>query len=151
MRIGEHIISMAKRAGSTALVTATMVASLGAVTIATAPAAVAAPAASAAQRYVRVRPQRRTYYPQRRTYYPAYRSYQGGGFAQRASQVGYNDGFARGRYDRSIGVRRPNPTGHGAYQNALNGWVRDWGSSGTYRAYYRQSFLRGYWAGYGRR
>jgi hypothetical protein len=69
--------------------------------------------------------------------------------AERGSYYGYYDGFYRGQYDRQQGVRRPNPQGHGAYQFALNGWERDWGSANTFQQYYRQSFMRGYQDGYG--
>jgi hypothetical protein len=70
--------------------------------------------------------------------------------AERGAYYGYYDGFYRGQYDRNQGVRRPNPQGHGAYQFALNGWERDWGSANTFQQSYRQSFMRGYQEGYGR-
>jgi hypothetical protein len=70
--------------------------------------------------------------------------------AERGAYHGYYDGFYRGQYDRNQGVRRPNPQGHGAYQFALNGWERDWGSAQTFQQAYRQSFMRGYQDGYGR-
>jgi hypothetical protein len=73
-----------------------------------------------------------------------------GFIAQQAQQVGYRDGFERGQYDRSIGVRRPNPQGHGAFQFGLDGWQQDWGAEQSYRMYFRQAFLRGYWDGYRR-
>ena len=80
-------------------------------------------------------------------YYPQYRN---SGFNSRAQQQGYNDGFQRGAYDRRIGVRRPNPTGQGAFQHALSGWEPRWGSSHAYRSIYRQAFLSGYRQGYSR-
>jgi hypothetical protein len=143
--IGRDVLSVAVRAGAGRALSVALAASLGVVAAQAAPAATPSPAGMQ-RRVVRV-------VPQRRPYSPAYRSYRSGSmFTQRAAQQGYADGYARGRYDRSIGVRRPNPTGHGAYANALNGWVQSWGGSGTYRSHYRQSFVRGYWAGYsGRR
>jgi hypothetical protein len=74
-----------------------------------------------------------------------------GEVARRASRQGYFDGFRRGQYDRSIGTRVPKPTGHGAYQNAFNGFDPDWGYALTYRQAYRQGFINGYAAGFGRR
>jgi len=71
--------------------------------------------------------------------------------AQRAAQQGFEDGFVRGQYDRSIGVRRPNPQGHGAYEHALNGWNPEWGGASTFQQYYRSYFLQGYQQGYGGR
>lgn len=109
-----------KRLGAAALLGAAIFAGVGSVQ------------ADAAQRYYH------------RSGYSGYRS----GFAARAQQQGYADGVARGRYDRSIGVRRPNPAGHGAYQNGLNGWSREWGSAGTYQRYYRGAFMQGYRDGY---
>jgi hypothetical protein len=48
-------------------------------------------------------------------------------------------------------VRRPNPEGHGAYANGLNGWDSSWGAAAGYRQRYRAAFLEGYWSGYGRK
>jgi hypothetical protein len=78
------------------------------------------------------------------------RPVQGGFFVRQAQQFGYRDGFQRGVYDRRIGVRRPNPPGHGAYQHALDGWQPSWGGAQVYRAHFRQAFLGGYWDGYRR-
>ena len=69
-------------------------------------------------------------------------------FIQRAAQTGYRDGYERGRYDRSIGARRPNPQGHGAYEFGLDGWDASWGNQSMYRQYFRQYFLQGYEDGY---
>jgi hypothetical protein len=74
-----------------------------------------------------------------------------GEVARRASRQGYSDGFQRGQYDRRIGTRVPKPTGHGAYQNALNGFDPDWGYALTYRQSYRQAFVHGYASGFGPR
>jgi hypothetical protein len=71
--------------------------------------------------------------------------------AARAERQGFADGFARGQYDRSIGIRKPNPQGHGAFAKALNGWDPKWGGAGTFQQSYRSSFLEGYWSGYGRK
>jgi hypothetical protein len=70
--------------------------------------------------------------------------------AERGSYYGYYDGFSRGQYDRNQGIRRPNPQGHGAYQFALNGWERDFGSAQTFQQAYRSAFMQGYQEGYGR-
>jgi hypothetical protein len=71
---------------------------------------------------------------------------------QTAANRGFEDGYLRGQYDRNIGVRRPNPQGHGAYEHALNGWVEDWGGAAAYQQIYRQYFMQGYEQGYaGRR
>jgi len=85
--------------------------------------------------------------------YPSYgNGYETGALMQRAQQYGYNDGLERGRYDRSIGARVGKPTGHGAYEFALNGWTQDDGYSAQYQQTYRQSFVQGYWDGFnGRR
>lgn len=89
-------------------------------------------------------------------YDPRYRSDREGDedreeVARRAAQQGYYDGYQRGQYDRSSGSRRPNPTGHGAYQYGYNGFDPDWGSGLTYRRYYQQYFVQGYNAGFGQR
>lgn len=68
--------------------------------------------------------------------------------AERGAQQGYSDGYVRGQYDRQLGVRRPNPQGHGAFQHALNGWNPQWGGSSTFQQYYRQYFMQGYEQGY---
>jgi len=70
--------------------------------------------------------------------------------ARRGAQIGYQDGYQRGQYDRAQGVRRPNPQGHGAYQNAFNGFNPEWGYALTFQQTYRQYFLQGYNSGYGR-
>jgi hypothetical protein len=72
-------------------------------------------------------------------------------FTKRAAASGYRDGFERGEYDRRMGVRRPNPKGHGAYQFGLDGWDRTWGNRSTYQQYFRQYFLTGHQDGYNRR
>jgi hypothetical protein len=66
--------------------------------------------------------------------------------ARRAAQNGYAAGYERGRYDaiRDRGRPNPNPQGHGAYQFALDGWSREWGSGATYQNYYRHYFVQGY-------
>jgi hypothetical protein len=71
--------------------------------------------------------------------------------AKRAAQQGYYDGYQLGQYDRAQGTRRPNPQGHGAFQNALNGFDPEWGSALTYQRYYRQYFVQGHQAGFGQR
>jgi hypothetical protein len=71
--------------------------------------------------------------------------------AERAANQGFEDGFLRGQYDRNIGVRRPNPRGHGAYEHALNGWDPEWGGASTFQSYYRTYFEQGYRQGYGGR
>jgi hypothetical protein len=78
-------------------------------------------------------------------------SLQSNELTRRAAQVGYSDGFQRGQYDRRIGASRPKPTGHGAYQTALNGWDPDWGYAMTFQRVYRQYFVQGYNDGFGRR
>ena len=70
---------------------------------------------------------------------------------QTAANRGFEDGYLRGQYDRSINVRRPNPQGHGAYEHALNGWVEDWGGASAYQQIYRQYFVQGYEQGFGGR
>jgi len=111
-------------------------------------AGLAAPDAQA-QYYRRHRTQPRRVYVNPYSHYPGYTT---NNLYARAQQQGYSDGYARGRYDRSIGQRTPRPQGHGAFQYGLNGWTRELGSTGIYREYYRQSFVRGYQDGfYGRR
>jgi hypothetical protein len=72
-------------------------------------------------------------------------------FTKRAAASGYRDGFERGEYDRRMGVRRPNPKGHGAFQFALDGWDSMWGNRSTYQQYFRQYFLKGHQDGFNRR
>ena len=110
-------------------------------------AAIAAPDAQA-QYYRRHRVVQHRVYQNPYGRYPGYTS---NDLYSRAQQQGYSDGYARGRYDRSIGQRTLRPQGHGAFQYGLNGWTRDMGSASVYRQYYRQSFVQGYQAGfYGR-
>jgi hypothetical protein len=95
----------------------------------------------------------RTYDPFRN--YPGYTSggYYGGSngvqigenLGQTAATNGYNDGFGRGAYDRQSGRRTPNPQGHGAFQQATNGYTDDLnGGMGQYQQIYRQYFIQGY-------
>jgi hypothetical protein len=91
--------------------------------------------------------------------YPGYTSggYNNGGYygsngvqvgeslGQTAATNGYNDGFGRGAYDRQSGRRSPNPQGHGAFQQATNGYTDDLnGGMGQYQQIYRQYFIQGY-------
>ena len=110
-------------------------------------AGLAAPDAQAQYRRYRTQPRRVVVSPY--SHYPGYTT---NNLYARAQQQGYSDGYARGRYDRSIGQRSLRPQGHGAFQYGLNGWTRELGSPSAYREYYRQSFVQGYQAGfYGRR
>lgn len=70
--------------------------------------------------------------------------------AERAAQNGYYAGYQRGLYDAQR-RNRPNPQGHGAWQFALDGFDPEWGSASTYRAAYRDAFVRGYDDAFGRR
>jgi hypothetical protein len=133
MTIHRGIINRISKLGAVAVLAATTVTGVGAVTASASP--------SPGPQYYHGRRVVRT--PYRRPYssYPAYGAAQGTG---RAQQQGYVDGYNRGLYDRQTGRRTPNPAGHGAYQYALNGWTREFGSTGIYRQYYRNSFAQGY-------
>jgi len=64
--------------------------------------------------------------------------------AQRAAQNGYRQGIYDAQYDARGRNSRPNPSGHGAYQFALDGWSQEWGSGTVYQSAYRQAYMRGY-------
>jgi len=68
---------------------------------------------------------------------------------ERAQQSGYNQGVQDGSYD-GVNATRPNPTAHGAYQFALDGWDQSWGWGSTYQRAYRQGYMRGYNEGFSR-
>jgi hypothetical protein len=63
---------------------------------------------------------------------------------RQAADGGYRAGHERGQHDRQIGMQKPNPQGHGAYQFALDGWEPSFGDRSTYQQEFRTSFLRGY-------
>ncbi len=68
--------------------------------------------------------------------------------AEQARQFGYDDGLAAGQQDRNRG-NQFNPPNHDMYKSATHGWDAALGAQYDYRQIYRDSFVKGYEAGYG--
>lgn len=63
-----------------------------------------------------------------------------------ACNFGWQDGLQAGAYDREY--NRGFAYRGGSYQHADHGYVRSYGDRGRYRNWYRQSYMRGYRAGF---
>jgi len=66
---------------------------------------------------------------------------------EQARQFGYDDGLAAGQQDRNKG-NKFNPSNHDFYKNANHGWDAQQGTKYDYSQLYRESFMKGYEAGY---
>jgi hypothetical protein len=66
---------------------------------------------------------------------------------RQARQFGYEDGLAAGQSDVRTG-RDFHPEHGESYEHAVHGWNPDMGSRDEFQQLYRQSYVRGYEAGY---
>jgi hypothetical protein len=71
------------------------------------------------------------------------------GYQDVAYDVGYRDGLSMGQYDFSR-HREFRPQKNDRYEDADHGYAKSYGDKSTYKARYREGFLRGYEDGYGR-
>lgn len=72
------------------------------------------------------------------------------GYGNEAGRIGYQEGFNYGQNDRSRG-RGFNATGSEAYEEADAGYNSSFGDKNAYRQTFRDAYVQGYQAGYGRR
>jgi hypothetical protein len=80
----------------------------------------------------------------------AYPSQNGYGYQneqQYASQMGYQDGFAKGQQDRA--QNKPFKYGGENWEDATHGYNKQMGPKDQYKQLYRQGFMQGYNTGYG--
>ncbi len=86
-------------------------------------------------------------YPVQTYGYPAQNGYGYQNEQQYASQVGYQDGFAKGQQDRAQNRQFKYNSGE-YWEDATHGYNKQMGPKDNYRQWYRQAFAQGYNDGY---
>ena len=66
---------------------------------------------------------------------------------QQATQFGYQDGLAAGRYDQMKG-KQFKPEDHDLYKSGTHGWEPSLGTKEQFKQLYREAFVRGYQEGF---